>query len=97
MAERKYFSKKKGKRVDGIVNQFLNVGRVIESFVQERNIGADAWRQTGVLNLMVNKVTFKRIQDHLQETYKRKFSYGTVVQLCIPRNLHLCNIKALLE
>ena len=69
---------------------------------QERNIGADAWRQTGVLNFdgnchVKNKVTFKRIQDHLQETYKRKFSYGTVVQLCIPRNLHLCNIKALLE
>ena len=59
--------------------------------MQERNIGADAWRRTGVLTFDGNchvkeKVTFKRIQDHLQEVYQRKFSYGTVVQLCVPRN-----------
>ena len=35
---------------------------------------------------MGKKVTFRRIQDHLQAKYKRKFGYGTAVQLCVPRN-----------
>ena len=37
---------------------------------------------------MGKKVTFKNTQSHLQEVYKRKFSYGTVVQLCVARNRH---------
>ena len=32
------------------------------------------------------KVTFCSIETHPQAKYNRKFSYGTVVQLCIPRN-----------
>lgn len=32
------------------------------------------------------KVTYGPIQEYLQEKYKHKFSYGTVVQLCIARN-----------
>ena len=34
------------------------------------------------------KVTYKRIQQHLEQVYKRKFGYGTVVQLhvCFARN-----------
>ena len=32
------------------------------------------------------KVTFERIRQRFETTYKRKFSYGTVVQLCIARN-----------
>lgn len=75
----------------GIVQQFPDIGKVIETFVQERNVGADAWRRTGLLTFDENcrlkqKVTFARIQEHLQEVYKRKFSYGTVIQLCVARN-----------
>lgn len=49
------------------------------------------WRRTGVLTFDGNstvkqKVTYSRIKSHLEETYKRKFGYGTVVQLCIARN-----------
>ena len=59
--------------------------------MQERNIGADAWRRTGVLTFDGNtnvkaKVTYERICQHLIKTYGRHFSYGTVVQLCVARN-----------
>ena len=30
----------------------------------------------------------KRKSQHLQQVYQRKFSYGTVVQLCVARNKH---------
>lgn len=59
--------------------------------MQSRNIGADAWRRTGVLTFDGNtklpqKVTYEKIRLHLQEKYKRHFSYGTVVELCVARN-----------
>ena len=63
----------------------------MEKYVQERNIGADAWRRTGVLTFDGNtrvktKVTYERLRQHLMSIYKRHFSYGSVVQLCIARN-----------
>ena len=68
-----------------------DIGATIEEFVRKRGIGADIWRRTGVLTFDGNrspgkKVTFRTIQAHLEAKYHRKFSYGTVVQLCIPRN-----------
>ena len=53
--------------------------------------GADAWRHTGVLTFDGNtkikeKVTYEKIRQHLQNEYHRKFSYGTVIQLCVPSN-----------
>ena len=78
----------------GILKKYPDIGTEIENFVKNRNIGADAWRRTGVLTFDGNnvvssikqKVTFKRIQEHLQSIYSTKFSYGTVVQLCVARN-----------
>lgn len=32
------------------------------------------------------KVTYGRIQEHLQKVFKCKFSYGTVVELCVVQN-----------
>ena len=91
IAERNFLSKKQSKRVKGILIECPNIGEVIENYVQESNIGADAWRRTGVLAFDGNtkvksKVTFSRIREHLQSVYKRKFSHGTVVELCIARN-----------
>lgn len=91
LAERNYLGRKRSKSVKGIVMQFPNIGKVIEAFVKERNVGADAWRRTGVLTFDGNcrvkeKVTFRKIQHHLQELYHRNFAYGTVVQLCVARN-----------
>ena len=31
-------------------------------------------------------MTFAKIQEQLEQHYGRHFSYGTVVQLCVPRN-----------
>ena len=64
---------------------------MIEKFVSDHNVGADAWRRTGVLTFDGNsrlpqKVTYESIRCHLQSVYNRHFSYGTVVQLCVPRN-----------
>ena len=35
---------------------------------------------------VAQKVTYERIRQHLQELYGRKFSYGTIVELCVARN-----------
>ena len=72
-------------------SEFPDIGRVVEEYVKERSVGADAWRRTGMLTFDGNKavkekVTFSRIQEHLQGVCKRKFSYGTVIQLCVARN-----------
>lgn len=65
-----------------------DIGEVMEKFVEERNIGADAWRRTGVLTFDGNtsvkeKVTYERLHQHLMSVYN---SYGTTVQLCVARN-----------
>ena len=39
------------------------------------------------------KVTFFRIKEHLEKVYKRKFSHGTVVQLCVARNRRRASAK----
>ncbi|KAL5457266.1 hypothetical protein EMCRGX_G034513 [Ephydatia muelleri] len=61
-------------------------------------VGADAWRRTGVLTFdgntkLKSKVTYKAIQGHLEAVYGRKFAYGTVVQLCVPRNKRRTSAK----
>ena len=81
----------KCQRKRGIVKKFPNIGKAIEDFVSERNVGADFWRRTGVLTFDRNqnvkeKVTYERIRQHLQKLYDHSFSYGTVVQLCVARN-----------
>ena len=61
----------------------------IVEFVKSNNVGADQWRQTGVLTFngnLKNAKSHKRIQQHLKSIYGRSFSYGTVVQLCVARN-----------
>ncbi len=91
IAERRYLSRKLSKRTCKILRECPDIGKEIESFVQSHNVGADAWRRTGVLTFDGNvrvkeKVTYERIRKHLQIMYQRKISYGTVIQLCCPRN-----------
>jgi hypothetical protein len=78
-------------KVKRIVTQFPDIGKTIENFLEQRSVGADAWRRTGVLTFDGNrpvkeKVTYFNIKKHLEAVYKRTFAYGTVVQLCVPRN-----------
>ena len=91
IAEKNFLAKKVSRSVKGVLKDHPDVGEVMEKFVEERNIGADAWRRTGVFTFDGNtrvkeKVTYERLRQHLISVYKRNFSYGTVVQLCIARN-----------
>lgn len=91
IAEKKFLSRQMSKQVKSVVDRFPDIGQSIEAFVSDSNIGADAWRRTGVLtfdgNLRIKqKVTYERIRQHLQDKYDCKLSYGTVVQLCVARN-----------
>lgn len=84
-----FLSRQMPKRVSQILQECPNIGDTIERFVEEHNVGADAWRRTGILTFDGNtrlkeKVTYEKIRQHLEETYGRKFSYGTVIQLCVP-------------
>ena len=41
------------------------------------------------------KATFSRTKEHLERVYQRKFGYGTVVQLCVARNMSASRYKGL--
>ena len=91
IAERNFLARKVSHQVRGILKDCPNIGQEIEKFVEEANVGADAWRRTGVLTFDGNtrvksKVTYEKIRQHLMKIYQRNFSFGTVVQLCIARN-----------
>lgn len=93
LAERRFLSRKVSKRTSKIIRDCPDIGEKIELFVQEHNVGADKWRRTGVLTFDGNanikeKVTYRKIQEHLKEIYGRNFAYGTVVELCVARNKH---------
>jgi len=98
VAEKRFLSRKTSKKGSKILKQCPDIGKTIETYVQDRNVGADAWRRTGVLTFDGNtslkqKATYKGIRQHLQQVYNRPFSYGTVVQLCIPRNKRRMSAK----
>ena len=83
-------SRQRSQDVRGVLADHPNIGREIEAFVDDRGVGADAWRHTGILTFNGNanvkqKVTYERIRQHLQHLHGRHFSYGTVVQLCVAR------------
>lgn len=97
-AERRFLTRKTSKRVSKIMKECPDIGKTIEKFVEERKVGADAWRRTGVLTFDGNtrlkeKVTYERIRQHVQHVYHRNFAYGTVVQLCIARNKRRLSAK----
>ena len=97
-AQRNFLARKRSKTVKGILRDCPDIGNVIEEYVKERNIGADAWRRTGVLTFDGNtkvkqKVTFKRIKEHVESVYKRKFAFSSIVQLCVARNCRRLSAK----
>ena len=98
VAERRFLSRKISTRTGRILKECPDIGKTIETFVQERNIGADMWRRTGVLTFDGNtrlkqKATYEGIRQHLEAVYHRKFGYGSVVQLCIPKNSRRISAK----
>ncbi len=78
VAEQNFLSRKVSRKVRGILDQFPNIGKEIEAFVEESNVGAEAWRRTGVLTFDGNtrvksKVTYERIRQHLIRIHNRNF------------------------
>lgn len=91
IASQDFVGRQKLKPPNTIVHSYPDIGSTIEKFVESCIVDADAWRRTGLItfdaNVKIQKnCTYKRIQDHLESVYKCKFSYGTVVQLCVARN-----------
>lgn len=89
--EQRFLRKKVSQSTKTVINTYPDIGEVIESFVQESDVGADSWRRTGVYTFSgdqkkTKRVTFSKIQEKLKEHYARHFSYGTVVQLCVSRH-----------
>ena len=74
-----------------IEKTYPDIGKVMESIAEASDVGADKWRRTGVYTFSgdpkkVKRLTFKRLQEKLSDHYGRHFSYGTVIQLCVPKN-----------
>ena len=68
------FSRKASKRATTLLQKLPDIGETIDTFVQNHQVGADAWRRTGVLTFDGNvklkeTVTFEKIRQHLQDTY----------------------------
>ena len=91
VAEKSVLKRRVPKRASKLLKQFPNLGKNIEDFVHANQIGADAWRGTGVATFDGNVksgpcVTYRRIKEHLERKYQRKFSYGAIVQLSVVWN-----------
>ena len=99
IAQEALLQRKIPKRVSTILTKYPDVGKKMEDFVRKHRIGADQWRRTGVFTFTSNKntkgpkVTYKRLQEHLQKEYNTSISYGTVVQLCAVRNKRRISAK----
>ncbi len=91
IAEQGLFRKKISRSTKTIVDRYPDIGDVIENIVQESDIGADSWRRTGVYTFTGDQkktkhVTFRIIQEKLQDHYGMRFGYGSIVQLCVCRH-----------
>ncbi len=54
-------SRNRSKRVNSILKLFPDTGKAVESFVADSNIGADAWRRTGMLTFDGNLKLDKKV------------------------------------
>ena len=96
IAEQSFLCRKVTNRTSKLLQDCPTIGAEIESFAQDNNVSADAWRRTGVLTFdgnvkLGNKVTYKRIKEHIEKV----LSYGSIVELCVPRNKRRRSAKRL--
>ena len=83
--------RKSSKSAQSVLSRHPDIGEVMEQIVREADVGADKWRRTGVYTFTGDtktekRMTFKRLQERLSSHYGEKFSYGTVLHLCVHRN-----------
>ena len=98
MASRCMLKRKVPARISKTLKKYPNIGKDIERFARQNRIGADSWRRTRLLTFSGNvkkgpKLTYNRLRTYLEDKYKTKFSYGTVVQLCCARNKRRSSAK----
>ena len=91
IASHRIMKRKTGKGKCNILTKFPDIGEVIEDIVEKADVGADRWRRTGVYTFSGDpkkekRLTFSLLQKKLCEHYNTHFSYGSVVELCLPRN-----------
>jgi hypothetical protein len=83
--------RKSVKTTKSVLSRHPDIGEVMENIVKDADVGADKWRRTGVYTFTGDtkkekRMTFKNLQEKLCLHYGEKFSYGTVIQLCVHRN-----------
>ena len=61
IAEKQYLQRKSSRSVNSITSTYPDIGNTIEEFVKECNVGADAWRRTGMLTFDGNVKVKKRL------------------------------------
>ena len=74
IAQKNYLRRKRNKKVTGILAKFPQIGKEIKQFVQDRSVGADAWRRTGVLTFDGRKEVKEKV------TFQNQEALGTAVQ-----------------
>jgi hypothetical protein len=83
--------RKSVKTTKSVLSRHPDIGEVMENIVKDADVGADKWRRTGVYiftgdTKKEKRMTFKKLKEKLCLHYGEKFSYGTVIQLCVHRN-----------
>lgn len=83
--------RKCSKHAQSVLSRHPEIGEVMEEFVREADVGADKWCRTGVytftgITKTEKRMTFKKLEEKLSSHYGEKFSYGTVLHLCVHRN-----------
>lgn len=63
--EQRFLCRRKSKKMKGIIKECPDIGEKIEEYVKSCNVGADAWRRTGVLTFDGNSNVNKR--SHMKE------------------------------
>ena len=61
VAQKKLLGEKRNKKTKEILAKFPNIGKEIGHFVEERSVGADAWRRTGVFTFDGNKQVKEKV------------------------------------
>ena len=91
ISQESLLKRKLPKHVSRILLKYPDIGKIMENYVHDNLVGADAWRQTRVLTFNRNlkrekRVTYQRIQQYLQKTLSGQvcmWNYSTVV--CVPQ------------
>ena len=82
IAERNFLAKKASGRFSGILNDCPDIGQVTADFVEKRNIGADAWRRTGVLTFNRNNSWQESCISENQGSSPNRLQLQILVWIC---------------